>query len=145
VDKSGKAGRPVVVDPKGISIGEGDTEEDEGLADLDNVALKQRATIRKGKQRDPIQQTDRETHLQILLVWQRQLTDFFSPASVHLQPSCDDDQSLCDLDPNLLDDFNVGDIENADDWIGDKHLLEISGKNPSKLTEALALEVKSSL
>jgi len=71
VEKSGKAGRPVVVDPKGISIGEGDTEEDEGLADLDNVTLKQRATIRKGKQRDPIQQTDRETHLQILLVWQR--------------------------------------------------------------------------
>jgi hypothetical protein len=140
----------VAVDPKGNSIGEGDgdTEEDKGLANVDKIPLKQRVTIKKGKQRDQgqsdsIQQTDRETHLQILLVEQRNERLFF-PASSQLQ-LCDDDQSLCDLDPNLLDDFNVGDIENADDWIGDKHLLEISGKNPSKLTEALALEVKSSL
>lgn len=59
---------------------------------------------------------------------------------------CNDDQSLPDLDPDTLDDFNVdGHVENGDDWFSDEQVTEVSRKNPSKLTKAIAIEVSSLL
>jgi hypothetical protein len=61
---------------------------------------------------------------------------------------CDDndDQSLPDLDPYLLDDFNVdSSAENVDDWVSDKRIIELSCKNPSKITEMMAIEVNPPL
>ena len=42
----------------------------------------------------------------------------------------------------MLDDFNVGNnAENVDDWVSDEHIVELSRKNPSKISEAMAIEV----
>ena len=44
----------------------------------------------------------------------------------------------------MLDDFNVGNnAENVDDWVSDEHITELSRKNPSKISEAMAIEVNS--
>jgi len=44
----------------------------------------------------------------------------------------------------LLDDFNVdGNIESADDWFGDEPIVELSQKNPSKISKAMTIEVSS--
>jgi len=43
------------------------------------------------------------------------------------------------VDPHTLDDFNVdGNVESAEDWF-----LELSQKNPSKISEAMTIEVSS--
>jgi len=55
---------------------------------------------------------------------------------------CNNNQSLLDLDPDMLDDFNVdGHLENVNDWISDNQITELSRKNPSKLTKTIAIEV----
>ena len=46
----------------------------------------------------------------------------------------------------MLDDFNInvdGNIKSADDWFGDQRIVELSQKNPSKISEAMAIEVSS--
>ena len=66
--------------------------------------------------------------------------DQFSSES-SFQP-CNND--LSDPDPDVLDDFNVGNnAENVDDWVSDKHITELLCKNPSKISEAMAIEVNS--
>ena len=51
---------------------------------------------------------------------------------------------LLDPDPHMLDDFNVdNDVEDVDDWVSDKHIVELSQKNTSKISEAMAIEVSS--
>lgn len=102
----------------------GDTEVDEAVENIVEVNLKQRASIGKGgKKRDQ---------------GKRDLDQQGDPSA--FQP-CDDDQSLPDLDPDTLDDFNVDDnVENVDDWVSDKQITELSRKNPSKLTKTMALE-----
>ena len=56
------------------------------------------------------------------------------------------DLSLPDLDPYLLDDFNLdSNAENVDDWVSDKHIIELSCKNPLKITETMAIEVNRPL
>lgn len=84
-----KDNRAMAVGPKEKSTGEGDTEEDEALAHVDKVNLKQRAPITKGKQcdqGDSIQQTDCETNLQIMLVYR--LTDFSQCRTTRMTTSC---------------------------------------------------------
>jgi hypothetical protein len=124
--------------------GEGDTEEDEALAHVVDVKLKQRTMIGKGKgkkqrdedQRDMVtgQQSDRESCLRLLVgCW---LT-FFSASS--FQPY-HDDSCFPDPDPLTLDDFNVdGNAENSDEWVSDLQI--VSQKNSSKFSEAMAMEV----
>ena len=140
-----KDGQPMALN----LMGEGDTEEDEGLAHVDKVKLKQRPVIGKGKgkakkqrdqdQRDIGQQSDRENCLRLFVGYQ--LTKF---SASHFQPY-HDDLGLPDADP-LLDDFNVDDnAENVDEWVSDLHIVNLSQKHPSKISEAMAVEVNSML
>jgi len=136
----------MVLDP----MANGDTEEDEALVGIVKVSLKQRASIskgkgkqrawicNKGKQRDQgklRQQSDREPCLQIIVD---------SPADDHsssVQPCHDrDDRSLPDLDPYTPDDFNVN-SEEVDDLDIDQDIVELSCKNPTKVSEAMMIEV----
>ena len=49
-----------------------------------------------------------------------------------------------DPDPLMLDDFNVdGNAENSEEWVSD--LPIVSQNNPSKILEAMAMEVNSML
>ena len=42
----------------------------------------------------------------------------------------------------MLDDFIVdSNVENVDDWVSDKHIIELSCMNPSKNSEAMATKV----
>jgi hypothetical protein len=46
----------------------------------------------------------------------------------------------------MLDDFNVdGNIESEDDWFGDQYNVQLSQKNPSKVSKAMTIEVSSPL
>ena len=61
----------------------------------------------------------------------------FFPAS-SLQTRCDDGPN-----PDLYDEFNIDThVENVEDWVGDDQIMELTRGNPSKMAEALALEVK---
>ena len=72
-----------------------------------------------------------------------QLTCSFSASS--FQPPYYDDLCLPDPDP-LFNDFNVdGNAENVEDWVNDSEIVELSRKNPSKISKAMAMEVSSML
>ncbi len=81
--------------------------------------------------------------LAYLTIIQRSAADELVSASSFLQPFHNqDDESLVDPDLHTLDDFNVdGNIETADDWFSDQHIVELSQKNPTKVSEAMAIEV----
>ena len=65
-----------------------------------------------------------------------QLTNFFPALSLQ---TCYDDGP----DSDLYDDFNIDThVENVEDWVGDDQIMELTCGNPSKMAEALALEVK---
>ena len=52
--------------------------------------------------------------------------------------------SLPDPNPYMQDDFNVnGNADNVDKWVGDQDMIEVSYKNPSKVSAAIASEVSS--
>ena len=52
--------------------------------------------------------------------------------------------SLPDPDPYMHDDFNVnGNANNVDEWVGDHDIIELSHKNPSKVSAAIASKVNS--
>ena len=52
--------------------------------------------------------------------------------------------SLSDPDPYMQDDFNVnGNADNVDEWVGDQDIIEVSHKNPSKVSAAIASKVSS--
>jgi len=100
--------------------GEGNTDEDEELVQVDKVKFKQHPMI-KGKQcedkpDDANQQSHCESSLQIIVGF---------PAYMH-------------------DDFNVnGNADNVDEWVSDHDIIELSHKNPSKVSAAIASEVNS--
>jgi len=74
------------------------------------------------------------TYLQTIVV--SSLLIFFPASS--LQTLYDDGP-----DPDLYDDFNIDThVENIEDWVGDDQIMELTCGNPSKMAEALALEVK---
>jgi len=140
----------MVLDP----MANGDTKEDEVLVGIIEVSLKQCASISKGKGKQCAricnkgkqydqgklhQQSDHEPHLQIIVD---------SPADDHsssVQPCHDcDDRSLPNLDPYMPDDFNVN-SEEVDDLDIDQDIVELSCKNPTKVLEAMMIEVNSLL
>ena len=46
----------------------------------------------------------------------------------------------------MLNDFNVDKTaENVDDWVSDSHIMELSQKNPSKISKVMAMEVNPML
>ena len=52
--------------------------------------------------------------------------------------------SLPDPDPYMQDDFNVnGNTDNVDEWVGDQDIIEVSHKNPLKVSAAIVSEVSS--
>ena len=128
------------------TTGNGDTEEDEVVTNVVEISTKQCPIIGKGKGKGKQcaqgkcdlgleQQSHCKCRLQTTLIWW--LTNFFSESS--FQP-CDDD--LSDPDPDVLNDFNVGNnAEDVDDWVSDEHIVELSHKNPSKISKAMAIEV----
>ena len=74
------------------------------------------------------------TRLQTIVV---SSSPFFFTAS-SLQTHYDDGPN-----PNLYDKFNIDTyIETVEDWIGDDQIMELTHGNPSKMAEALALEIK---
>jgi hypothetical protein len=125
-----KGGRPMALD----LTGGGDTEDDDDAGHVVKCAL------RKGKQRDLGQQSDRdrESCLQIIVVFP--LTKFSASS---LQPCYDnDDESPLDTNPNALDDFNVNEnAESMDDWFAVQPTPELTQKSKSKFSEAVAIEV----
>jgi len=47
-----------------------------------------------------------------------------------------------ELEPDLYDKFNIDShVENADDWVGDDQVIELTCRNPSKMAEAMAIKV----
>jgi hypothetical protein len=127
-----KDGRPMALE----LAGGGDTEEDDEGGHVVKRALRKG----KGKQRDLGQQSDHEHCLQIIVVYQ--LTRL---AASSLQPRHDhDDESPLDANPDTLDDFNVNEnAKSMDDWFGDQQTVELTQKNPSKFSVAVAIEVSS--
>ena len=137
-----KDGRPMALE----LTGEGDTEEDEEVASVVEINVKKKRALGqgnkgKGKQRDlgdDLNQQDREPRLQIIVV--SSADQFFSAS--FFQPHHHDE--FLDPDPHMLDDFNVdNDVENVDDWVSDKRIVELSQKNTSKVSKAMAIEVSS--
>ena len=59
------------------------------------------------------------------------------------QPHHDhDDGSSLNTNPDTLDDFNADrNAENMDDWLDEQQIVELTQKNPSKISEAMAVEV----
>ena len=70
----------------------------------------------------------------------QQLTKFSESS---FQPYHDhDDGSPLDTNPDTLDDFNADEnTENMDDWLDEQQIVELTQKNPSKISEAMAVEV----
>ena len=51
-------------------------------------------------------------------------------------------ECLLGLNPDTLNDFDVdGKFETADNWFSDQHIVEVSWKNLTKVSEAMAIEV----
>jgi len=60
----------------------------------------------------------------------------FFPAS-SVQTRHDDEP-----EPNLYNKFNIDShVENANNWVGDDQVIELTCRNPSKMAEAMAIEV----
>jgi hypothetical protein len=130
------------------TTGDGDTEEDEVVTNVIKISSKDCLIISKGKGKQRAQGKrdlglDQQSHHEHCLQTTVDLPadQFFSESS--FQPYDDD---LSDPDPDVVDDFNVGNnAKNVDDWVCDEHIAELSHKNPSKISEAMAIEVSSAL
>ena len=70
----------------------------------------------------------------------QQLTKFsessFQPHRNH------DDESPLDTNPDTLNNFNADkNAENMDDWLDEQQIIELTQKNLSKISEAMAVEI----
>jgi len=124
--------------------GEGNPNEDKELAQVDKVKFKKRPLI-KGKQRDqdkPDDANQRSQH-EKFLTNHCSFPSWPKISALSFQPS-NNDVSLPDPDPYMQDDFDVnGNADNVDKWVGNQDIIEVSHKNPSKVSAAIASEVSS--